>query len=93
MSWRTVVGGGQVTVGVTAQVSKSASLVGAVPPELHYLVYWILEPLPGPATALATQPGWGTHSWGPPDMKRQSLPGHLILSLLGPRPFLAPLNF
>ena len=54
MSWRTVVGGGQVTVGVTAQVSKSASLVGAVPPELHYLVYWILEPLSGPATALAT---------------------------------------
>ena len=59
MSWRTVVGGGQVTVGVTAQVSKSASLVGAVPPELHYLVYWILEPLSGPGTTLATHRGGG----------------------------------
>ena len=36
----------------------------AVPPELHYLVYWILEPPHGPATALATHPAWETHHWG-----------------------------
>ena len=83
-----------MTLGVSAQVSLLGPwLAVAVPPELHYLVYWILEPLPGPDTALATHPGTGTHSWGPPDMNRQSDPKHPILSLFDPRPFLAPLKF
>ena len=68
---------GQVTVGVTAQVSPWLAWSAAVPPELHYLVYWILEPLNGPATALATHPGWQTHYWGPQHRKCWSCPRNL----------------
>ena len=54
-----------------------------VPPPLShtnypdYLVYWILEPPHGPATALATHPGTQTHHWGPRHGKCWSCPTNL----------------
>ena len=53
-----------MTLGVSAQVSLLGPwLAVAVPPELHYLVYWILEPRsPGRTLPLQrTQAGEPTH--------------------------------